>query len=93
MFYLIKHYFGLDAQGLESVDSAEWQSFDLSQYAAPDQYLTEINVVIKGTGSGAPGFRMLDLRVLGTVIGNPTGVLHVRLLGGVEGSGAAITVA
>lgn len=71
-------------QGLESVDTAEWQSFDLSQYIDPDQYLTEIDIVIKGTGSGAPGFKMLDLRVKGTIMDNPTNILHVRFFGGVE---------
>eukprot|EP00752_Nemacystus_decipiens_P014962 g13321.t1 len=64
-------------EGLESADSAEWQSFDLSQHVSPDQYLTEIDVIIKGTGSGAPGFKMLDFRVVGTIIDNPTDVLHV----------------
>eukprot|EP00903_Cladosiphon_okamuranus_P018634 g17151.t1 len=64
-------------EGLESVDTAEWQSFDLSQYVDPGQYLTEIDLIIKGTGSGAPGFKMLDFRVKGTIIDNPTGVLHV----------------
>ncbi|CAM9688722.1 unnamed protein product [Scytosiphon promiscuus] len=64
-------------EGFESADTAEWQSFDLSQYLDADEYLTEINIVVKGTGSGAPGFKMLDLRVLGTVIDNPTGTLFV----------------
>lgn len=73
-------------QGLESADTAEWQSFDLSQHVDPGQYLTEIDIIIKGTGSGAPGFKMLDLRVVGTIIDNPTGVLHVRSsnLGGAD---------
>lgn len=65
-------------QGLESVDTAEWQSFDLSQHLDPDQYLTEIDIVVKGTGSGAPGFKMLDFRAVGTIVDNPTGVYHVR---------------
>ena len=37
-------------------------------------------MIIKGTGSGAPGFKMLDFRVVGTIIDNPTGVLHVSLV-------------
>lgn len=64
-------------QGWESVDTAEWQTFDLSEHLGADEYLTEINIVMKGTGSGAPGFNMLDMRVLGTSIDNPTDTLHV----------------
>lgn len=64
-------------QGWESVDTAEWQSFDLSQHLDADQYLTEISIVVRGTGSGASGFRMLDLRILGTAIDNPTDTIYV----------------
>lgn len=64
-------------QGWESADTAEWQSFDLSQHLDADQYLTEIDIVIRGTGSGEPGFKMLDLRVLGTAIDNPTDTVYV----------------
>lgn len=49
----------------------------MSQYLEADEYLTEIDIVIKGTGSGAPGFHMLDFRVLGTVIDNPTDTVYV----------------
>eukprot|EP00752_Nemacystus_decipiens_P007213 g6456.t1 len=63
--------------GWESADTAEWQTFDLSQHLDADEYLTEINIIIRGTGSGAPGFKMLDLRVLGTAIDNPTDTIYV----------------
>ncbi|CAM9345379.1 unnamed protein product [Hapterophycus canaliculatus] len=64
-------------QGFESADTADWQSFDLSQYLDADEYLTEIDIVIKGSSSGTPGFKMLDLRVLGTAIDNPTDTVYV----------------
>ncbi|CAM9160508.1 unnamed protein product [Ectocarpus sp. 4 AP-2014] len=63
--------------GFESADTADWQSFDLSQHLDADQFLTEINVVVQGTGSGAPGFAMLDFRVMGTAIDNPTNTVYV----------------
>ena len=71
---------------MESVDSAEWQSFDVSQFVDPDQYLAQIDVLPTGTGSGVEEFQMLDLRVVGTIIDNPTDVLHVRIfwVAGVE---------
>lgn len=73
-------------QGWESADTAEWQSFDLSQHLEADEYLTEINIIIRGTGSGVPGFKMLDLRVLGTAIDNPTGTLYVSIPVNIDGS-------
>lgn len=63
------------SQGLESVDSAEFQSFDLTSYTG--QYATSIGIIMQGTGSGAPGFKMLDGRVLGTQIDNPTDTFFV----------------
>eukprot|EP00752_Nemacystus_decipiens_P013409 g11873.t1 len=61
--------------GIESEDVDGWQSFDLS--SAADQYVTTVKIVMQGTRSGAPGFKLLDSRVMGTTIDNPTGVLHV----------------
>eukprot|EP00903_Cladosiphon_okamuranus_P018636 g17153.t1 len=61
--------------GLESVDSAEFQSFDLTSYTG--MYATSIGVTMQGTGSGAPGFKLLDGRVLGTQMDNPTSTFYV----------------
>ncbi|CAM9160433.1 unnamed protein product [Ectocarpus sp. 4 AP-2014] len=61
--------------GLESTDTAGFQSFDLTGFA--DQYVTSIGIEMKGTGSGAPGFAMLDALVLGTKIDNPSDTFHV----------------
>lgn len=60
-------------KNLASDGTAEWNSFDLSSY---DQYLTEIEIVMRGT-DGAPGFSMMDLRVLGTATDNPTDTIYV----------------
>ena len=50
-------------QDLESADQEGWQSFDLTSFA--DQPSDLIRIVIKGTGSGAPGFEILDANFLG----------------------------
>ncbi len=50
-------------QGLESADQEGWQSFDLTSYA--DQPVSSIGIVVRGTGSGAPGFELLDGNFLG----------------------------
>ena len=39
--------------------------------------MTTVKIVMQGTGSGAPGFKLLDSRIIGTAIDNPTGILHV----------------
>ena len=62
-------------QGLESADQEGWQSFDLTGYDG--EFATEISLVIKGTGSGAPGFQLLDARFIGEAIDNPTDELYV----------------
>ncbi|CAM9236986.1 unnamed protein product, partial [Sphacelaria rigidula] len=62
--------------GLESTDVAGWQSFDVSAELG-DQYATMVNIVIKGTGSGAAGWSMLDARIIGTPIDNPSNVYYV----------------
>lgn len=62
-------------QGLESQDAAGWQSFDLSGYTG--EHVTLISLVIKGTGSGAPGFKLLDARFMGTPIDNPSDTFYV----------------
>lgn len=64
-------------QDLESSDIAEWQSFDLTGYT--DQTVTSIGIEIKGTGSGAPGFALLDANILGTQIDNPTDTVYVSV--------------
>lgn len=65
-------------QDFESEDTAGWQSFDLSRFLNEAQYVTSISLVIKGTGSGAPGFKMLDARIVGTPVDNPTDEYFVR---------------
>lgn len=62
-------------KGLESVDKGGWQPFDLTSYTG--EFTTRISIVIKGTGSGAPGFKMLDARILGQPLDNPTDTLYV----------------
>ena len=74
-------------QDLESADSAEFQSFDLTSYTG--EYATRIGVVMQGTGSGAPGFSLLDAIVLGTQIENPTDTFYVRCFLRAETAGDA----
>lgn len=64
-------------QDLESEDIAEWQPFDLTGYAT--QLVTSIGIEIKGTGSGAPGFALLDANILGTQTANPTDTVYVSM--------------
>lgn len=61
-------------QGLESADVTGWQSFDIAggAYTA-----TSVEIIMQGTGSGAPGFKMLDARVIGDVVDNPTDTFYV----------------
>ncbi|CAM9225071.1 unnamed protein product [Ectocarpus fasciculatus] len=61
--------------GLESTDTAGFQAFDLT--GAANQYVTSIGIQVKGTGSGSPGFAMLDAVVLGTKLDNPTDTFYV----------------
>ncbi|CAM9670498.1 unnamed protein product [Ascophyllum nodosum] len=61
--------------GLESEDTAEWQSFQIQLDA--DQTVTEVRLIVKGTGSGVSGFYLLDARFTGTVAGNPTDTHYV----------------
>lgn len=63
-------------QGLESANTPHWQSFDISAECG-DQYVTMINIVMKGTGSGADGWSVLDARIIGTPIENPSDVYNV----------------
>ncbi|CAM9369501.1 unnamed protein product, partial [Sphacelaria rigidula] len=63
-------------QGLESTNIAGWQSFDVSAELG-DQYATMVNIVMKGTGSGAAGWSMLDARIIGAPIENPSDVYYV----------------
>lgn len=69
-------------QDLTSDGTAEWNSFDLSGYG---QYLTEIEIVIRGTEGTTPGFSMMDFRVLGDDIENPTDTIYVSAANGVGG--------
>ena len=71
--YLLAHLCP-SRQGLESQDAEGWQSFDLSSYTG---YVTHITVVIKGTGSGAPGFKLLNARFMGTAVDNPSNHFYV----------------
>ena len=67
-------------QNLESADAEGWQSFDVSQFLSTNQYVTVISLVMRGTGSGAPGFYLLDARFIGVAEDNPTNQFFVRLL-------------
>lgn len=62
-------------QDVESENTAEWQSFDLTGYAT--ELVTLMSLEIKGTGSGAPGFAMLDANIMGTQTENPTDTVYV----------------
>ncbi|CAM9345645.1 unnamed protein product [Scytosiphon promiscuus] len=62
---------------LSSMDAEGWQSFDISASQDEVAYLTQIAIVMKGTGSGAPGFKLSNARFLGTTIDNPTDTLYV----------------
>lgn len=62
-------------QGFESSDQEGWQSFDLTDYDG--DLVAEVWLTIKGTGSGAPGFQLLDARFIGECIDNPTNTLYV----------------
>lgn len=73
-------------QDLESVDTAGFQSFDLTSFIG--QYATSIGVIMRGTGSGAPGFKLLDGRILGTQIDNPTSTFYVSAFAREEGKPA-----
>ena len=53
-------------QDLESSDQEGWQSFDLTSYA--DQTTTMVSIVMKGTGSQAPGFALQDANILGNEV-------------------------
>ena len=61
-------------QGLESTDAAGWQSFNI---AGGDLIVTSVEIIVKGIGSGAPGFQLLDGRVVGEVVDNPTDTITV----------------
>lgn len=63
-------------QSLESENKEGWQAFDLTGI---DQYVALISIVIKGTGSGSPGFKMLNAKIIGNPIENPTGIFYVRI--------------
>lgn len=54
---------------------AGWQSFDLTGDAI--QLVTSIGIEMKGTGSGAPGFKLLDANFLGTQTDNPSDTFYV----------------
>ncbi|CAM9878861.1 unnamed protein product [Ectocarpus sp. 12 AP-2014] len=60
--------------GFESVDSEGWQRFELGTIDDP---ATEIAIVMKGTGSGAPGFKLANARFFGTAIDNPSDTFYV----------------
>ncbi|CAM9649069.1 unnamed protein product [Ascophyllum nodosum] len=64
-------------ENLESIDAEGWQSFDVSQYLSANQYVTVISLVMRGTGSGAPGFYLLDARFIGVAEDNPTNQFYV----------------
>lgn len=56
---------------------AGWQSFDIAGEAVT---ATVVEIIMKGTGSAAPGFKLLDARVIGDVVDNPTDTFYVSSL-------------
>ncbi len=62
-------------QDLESADQEGWQSFDLTGYAT--ETVTRIALVLKGTGSGAPGFTLLDANFMGEAVVVPKDTFYV----------------
>ena len=54
-----------------------WQNFEFE--LGDDQTVTEVRLVMKGTGSGASGFYLLDARFMGTSADNPTDTFYVRI--------------
>ena len=62
---------------MESVDTTEWQTFEVE--LDDDQTVTEVHLVMKGTGSGASGFYLLDARFMGTSVDNPTDTFYVSV--------------
>ncbi|CAM9987865.1 unnamed protein product, partial [Hapterophycus canaliculatus] len=64
-------------QGLSSVDAEGWQSFDIGTFMDDGAYLAQVSIVMKGTGSGAPGFKLSNARFLGIRIDNPTDTFYV----------------
>ncbi|CAN0221443.1 unnamed protein product [Pylaiella littoralis] len=63
--------------GFESANVEGWQSFALAELVDDDSYVTEITIVIQGTGSGDPGFKLLNARFMGTAIDNPSDIFYV----------------
>ncbi|CAM9622988.1 unnamed protein product [Ectocarpus sp. 6 AP-2014] len=59
--------------GLEITGTAEYQSIDLTGFAG--QYVTSIAVHVEG--SGGSEFPLIDARILGTKIDNPTDTFYV----------------
>lgn len=41
------------------------------------EYITSFKIIMSGTGSGEPGFNLLDARVIGTEVDNPTDFYYV----------------
>ncbi|CAM9842773.1 unnamed protein product, partial [Ectocarpus sp. 8 AP-2014] len=58
---------------LESTGTAEYQSIDLTEFAG--QYVTSIAVHVEGSGESE--FPLIDARILGTKIDNPTDTFYV----------------
>ena len=54
-----------------------WQTFEI--VLGDDQTVTEVRLVMKGTGSGASGFYLLDARFMGTSADNPRDSFYVRI--------------
>ena len=60
------------------MDTEGWQSFQLG--VDVDQIVTSVDIVMKGTGSGTPGFYLLDARFFGSPAKNPTDTFSVSLV-------------
>lgn len=72
----------ISCQGFESADADGWQSFALAGLVDAGTYVTEITIVMQGTGSGAPGFKLSNARIMGDRIDNPSDTFYVSFLGG-----------
>lgn len=70
----------MPCEDFESAEVEGWQSFALAGLVDADTYVTEITIVMRGTGSGVPGFKLSNARVMGTPIDNPSDTSYVSNL-------------
>lgn len=66
-------------QGLESADQEDFQVFALE---VPRGFVVEkVQIQMLGTVSGGRSFNLLDARIMGTTVANPTKTYRVSALG------------